>query len=196
MDIAESSLNYPESDGEDGLDLDIERRMELPHVFPTLSGNALAGGNAVIGGGIIPKLSLGGMVNGGNNGYGIGVSATVGAGGIVLPEVAAGGGIAGAINQLMANVAGSAMASEGGWLHGFVPTASAHISAGGQAGLLVKNGLHAIFGLNGNGQGSLGYGGNFIPSSSLVGNIGGNIGFGINNAQHMPTESPTPTPTS
>ncbi|KAJ1843497.1 hypothetical protein LPJ73_005476, partial [Coemansia sp. RSA 2703] len=150
------------------------------------------GGSAVVGGGVLPKLSIGGMVNGGRNGYGVGASATVGAGGMVLPSVAAGGGIAAAVNQLVANIGGSAMAFEGGWLHGIVPTVSAQASAGGQAGVLFKSGIHGVFGVNGNGWGSLGYGGNIIPSSSLVGNIGGDFGFGINNIAHMP-KTATPT---
>ncbi|KAJ1937652.1 hypothetical protein GGF37_005115, partial [Kickxella alabastrina] len=82
----------------------------------------------------MPTLSVGGLVNGGDTGYKLGASATLGGGGRVLPSVAFGGGFAGAINQLVANIAGSVMVYEGGWLNGLVPTASVGVSAGGQAG--------------------------------------------------------------
>ncbi|KAJ1857983.1 hypothetical protein GGH12_000626 [Coemansia sp. RSA 1822] len=116
-------------------------------------------------------------------------------GGRVLPTVAVGGGASAGINNLVVNGAVSGTASEGGWLSGLIPAANAGASLGAEGGVLLSNGVHGLVGANGGAWGTVGYGGIFRPSSTLAANIGGNVGFLLDN-NAKPTPTPTPTPTT
>ncbi|KAJ2640642.1 hypothetical protein IW137_003378, partial [Coemansia sp. RSA 1287] len=74
--------------------------------MPSASGHGVIQGDIVIGGGIFPTMSLGGVINGNNNGLGAGASTTVG------------GGASDGINNLAINGAVSGTALEGGWMDG------------------------------------------------------------------------------
>ncbi|KAJ2213724.1 hypothetical protein EV179_003624 [Coemansia sp. RSA 487] len=150
-------------------------------------------GDVTLGGGFLPTLTLGGILDGNNNGFGAGASATVGLGGRVLPTIAVGGGAAAAINGLVVNGAVSGTASEGGWLNGLVQPANAGGQLAAEAGLLFSNGMHGILGANGGGWATLGYGGMLIPASTLAINFGGNIGGVLDNTQVTPTPSSSTT---
>ncbi|KAI9479722.1 hypothetical protein BX667DRAFT_529874 [Coemansia mojavensis] len=158
-------------------------------ILPSISGNGVIQGDVVLGGGILPTLTLGGIIDGNNNGFGAGASATVGLGGRVLPTVAVGGGASAGINNMIINGAVSGTVSEGGWLSGIIPPANAGASLGAEGGVLVSNGIHGILGANGGAWATLGYGGIFIPSSTIAANIGGNVGVLLDNARATPTSS-------
>ncbi|KAJ2623304.1 hypothetical protein GGI26_002532 [Coemansia sp. RSA 1358] len=162
--------------------------------FPSISGQGVIQGDVVLGGGILPTLTLGGILNGGNNGFGAGASATVGIGGRVLPTIAVGGGAAAAVNGLLLNGQVSGTASEGGWLSGLVPPANAGGILGAEGGLLFSSGIHGVLGVNGGGWATAGYGGFFIPSSTIAINFGGNIGGILDNTVATPTSMSSSTP--
>ncbi|KAJ1931590.1 hypothetical protein GGF37_007343 [Kickxella alabastrina] len=160
-------------------------------IMPSFSGIGTLRGDIVLGGGVLPTLSVGGMFNGGENGIGAGASATVNLGGAVLPKVTAGGGAYGKISQ---NVLGGGVSGtfvEGGWLGGIVPPANGGASLGGQFGVKYSSGLHVLAGNNGAGWGTVTYGGFLIPASTVAVNVGGNRGVLIDNTMFVP---PTPTP--
>ncbi|KAJ1763149.1 hypothetical protein IWW43_005537 [Coemansia sp. RSA 1935] len=164
--------------------------------MPSASGHGGIQGNILIGGGIFPTMSLGGVINGNNNGLGAGASTTIGVGGHILPTVAVGGGAPDGINNLAINGAVSGTALEGGWLGGLVPVANTGFSVGGEGGVQLSNGLRGFAGANGGAWDTLGYGGIFRPSSTLAGIVGGNINllFG-NNVKQTPAPAPAPTTT-
>ncbi|KAJ2854715.1 hypothetical protein GGI22_004399 [Coemansia erecta] len=165
------------------------RKRQAPSggLLPGLSGQGVMQGDVTLGGGILPTITLGGIINGNNNGFGAGASATVGLGGGPLPTVMAGGGAAAAMNGLVFNGALSATASQGGGFNSLLQPANVGGSVGAEAGLLVANGLHALAGVNGAGWATLGYGGIFIPPSSLAIDLGGNFGGIIDNIKATPT---------
>ncbi|KAI8323608.1 hypothetical protein GQ54DRAFT_303251 [Martensiomyces pterosporus] len=159
-------------------------------MLPRVSGNGIVQGSIVLGGGILPTLMLGGLIYGYTKGVGLGGSATVGIGGNVLPTAAFGGGVAGAVSQLIVNGAASATALEDGWLNGFVPAMNNGASVGGEIGVLLSKGIHAVLGWNGGGWDTIRYGGHFIPTSTLAINIGGDFGFEASNAKTTSTAPP------
>ncbi|KAJ2758755.1 hypothetical protein IWQ57_006738, partial [Coemansia nantahalensis] len=124
-------------------------------IFPTLSGNGGIMGDIVIGGGILPTLTIGGHLNAGSSGLGIGASATVGVGGQILPTMMAGGGAAGGIGGGIIDAGLSATVAEGG-MFGLIPPANAGIRAGGDVGLMLSSGLHGLVGANGGAWATLG----------------------------------------
>ncbi|KAJ2004934.1 hypothetical protein GGI04_002429, partial [Coemansia thaxteri] len=159
-------------------------------LLPSISGQGVIQGNVVLGGGILPTLTLGGAINGGNNGFGVGASATVGLFGKVLPTVSVGGGAAAGVGNNLAVAALSATVSEGGGLNGLVAPANAGVSVNGEVGLQFSNGVHGLVGGNGGVWGTAGYGGFFIPSSTAMANFGGNFELLFNN---QGAAAPTPS---
>ncbi|KAJ2710970.1 hypothetical protein H4R19_003480 [Coemansia spiralis] len=164
-------------------------------IFPTISGNGGIQGDLVIGGGIFPTLTIGGHLLGNNNGVGVGASATVGVGGQILPTILAGGGAAVGLDGMIIDGGASATAAEGGMLLGFIPPANAGVSAGGDLGLLISNGLHGLVGANGGAWATLGGGGLVMPSSTIAANIAAHFGAIFNNARSTSSSSSaSPTP--
>ncbi|KAJ2850293.1 hypothetical protein IWW36_001979, partial [Coemansia brasiliensis] len=78
----------------------------------------------------------------------------------------------------------------GGWLSGIIPPANAGTNLGSQGGAMPSNGIHGILGANGGAWATFGYGGIFIPSSTIATNIGGNVGLLFDNAKATPTSTP------
>ncbi|KAJ2770850.1 hypothetical protein IWQ56_002013 [Coemansia nantahalensis] len=157
-------------------------------IFPTLSGNGGIMGDIVIGGGILPTLTIGGHLNAGSSGLGIGASATVGVGGQILPTMMAGGGAAGGIGGGIIDAGLSATVAEGG-MFGLIPPANAGIRAGGDVGLMLSSGLHGLVGANGGAWATLGGGGLLMPSSTIAGNIAAHFGALLNNARATSSSS-------
>ncbi|KAJ2782023.1 hypothetical protein H4R18_002528 [Coemansia javaensis] len=166
------------------------------NIFPTISGAGGINGDIVIGGGLLPTLTLGGRLNGGNNGVGGGASATVGVGGGMLPTMLAGGGVQGALDGLVVQGAASATASEGGMLFGLIPPANGGVNGVGEAGLLISTGIHGILGGSGAAWATLGGGGLIMPSSTIGANIAGHFGVIFDNARNTQSSSSSSTPTS
>ncbi|KAI8323609.1 hypothetical protein GQ54DRAFT_303252 [Martensiomyces pterosporus] len=178
-------------------DIAHQMSVERQGVLPTLSGNGVALGSIVIGGGLLPALTLGGIIGGGNNGFALGGSATVAGGGIILPSVSIGGGASAVINPflisgtvinpMLINGAASGTIFEGGALSGLVPTVAAGASISGLGGLMVSPTINGLLAGDAGASVSVGYAGLILPSSSFVANVGGNFDFALSN---------TPQPTS
>ncbi|KAJ2302629.1 hypothetical protein IWW55_003327, partial [Coemansia sp. RSA 2706] len=146
--------------------------------FFTPSGSGIGSGNLVIGGGILPTMTIGGMLAGGDNQIGVAGSQTFGIGGGPLPTALAGGGFGLGIDPNNIIAQNSGVVSEGGYLNGLIPTFQATALLNNQLGFQSSNGVNLALAGNGGGHATLGYGGNFIPSSTLAFSLG--AGFGAN----------------
>ncbi|KAJ2479246.1 hypothetical protein IWW56_003223 [Coemansia sp. RSA 2131] len=166
--------------------------------FLTPGGSGMANANLVLGGGILPTLTLAAALAGGSNQVGLGASQTVGVGGGVLPTVLAGGGFGLGIDSNNIIAQNSGTFSEGGYLNGFVPTFQAGMVLNNQLGYRSSNGANLAVGVNGGGMGNLEYGGNFITKSTLNISLGGGFAANIQNGPVQPeeTESAAPTPSA
>ncbi|KAI8323607.1 hypothetical protein GQ54DRAFT_309962 [Martensiomyces pterosporus] len=145
---------------------------------PTVSGNGQGNINIILGGGIFPTITLGGMLAGSSTAIAGGVSGTIGVGGGSLPTglVGAGAGVAANPSNVAGQVSGTV--SEGGWMP-ILPEFNAGGILVGSGGFSLSSSLAVAGGVHGGGQATIGYGGIFMPMSNLAIGGGGNIGFNI-----------------
>ncbi|KAJ1648213.1 hypothetical protein LPJ64_000474 [Coemansia asiatica] len=144
----------------------------------------------IIGGGILPTATIGAALGGQGNQIAFGVSNTVGVGGGPFPTALVGFGAGAGLDPNNIIIQASATASEGGWLNGAIPTLQAGAVVNGNFGYKSSSGNTIVAGANGGGWGTLGYGGIFIPSSTLAISAGANFGVNIHNGAVTPTSTP------
>ncbi|KAJ2804220.1 hypothetical protein H4R20_002592 [Coemansia guatemalensis] len=173
---------------------DINVRQGIPFLTP--SGSGIGNANLVLGGGILPTITFAGALAGGDNQVGIGGSNTIGIGGGALPTALAGGGFGLGIDSNNIIMQNSGTVSEGGYLNGFIPTFQGGVVLNNQLGYQSSNGVNIALGGNGGGLGTLGYGGNFIPSSTLAFSLGAGFGANVHNGAVATGTSSAATPTS
>ncbi|KAJ2376922.1 hypothetical protein IW150_001686 [Coemansia sp. RSA 2607] len=166
--------------------------------FPlfTPTGNGQGHGQLILGGGIFPTLTFGGGLGGQDNQLAFGASNTLGIGGGPLPTALAGFGAGAGIDPNDILLQASATASEGGWLNGLVPTLQGGVNLNGNVGYKSSSGRTAVAGANGGAFGTLGYGGIFLPSSTLGVSAGANFGINIHNGAVTPTSTSTSSTTT
>ncbi|KAJ2147451.1 hypothetical protein IW136_000107 [Coemansia sp. RSA 678] len=185
-----------------------ENQIRNGNMLVNPKGDGAANADLVLGGGILPTLTLGAALAGGNDMIGIGASQTLGIGGGVLPTAFVGGGFGlglGGNNIILQN---SGSFSEGGYLNGLIPTFHASVILNNQIGYSSSNGDNIVVGGNGGGVANLEYGGNFIPKSTLDFTLGAGFAGSIHNGP-VPTKQaksaeltpsgfpvPSPSPTS
>ncbi|KAJ1666071.1 hypothetical protein IW140_003661 [Coemansia sp. RSA 1813] len=168
----------------------------IPLLTPSGSGSANV--NLVLGGGIFPTLTIAGGIAGSSNQIVVGASPTLGIGGGPFPTALIGAGVGLAINPFDILAQASATASEGGWLSGAIPTIHAGIIGNGDLIYQFTSGINLGAGANGGASLGVGYGGIFLPSSSLAMSGGGNFEFNVQNGAvpTTPTAPPSPSPSS
>ncbi|KAJ1781342.1 hypothetical protein LPJ59_007068, partial [Coemansia sp. RSA 2399] len=152
--------------------------------------------NLILGGGILPTLTIAGGLAGASTQIVVGASQTLGIGGNPLPTGLIGGGVGLAINPFDVLAQLSATASQGGWLNGLVPTMQAGVIGNGDLVYQSSSGMNLGGNLGGGASVINEYGGIIFPSSSFVASVGGNFGFNIQNGAVPTTSSTTSSSTT